>query len=119
VGIGVQGDRDLGVAQAFLDDLGVDALGEEQGGGRVAQVVEADAGEVRFLEERGEGTSDEVALAQGPALGVAKHERRLPMPLGEHARAVVLEGQKGGLVFTSRRVRRTERYFSWKFTSSQ
>jgi hypothetical protein len=39
VGVGVEGDGDAGVTEAFLDDLGVDAGGERQGGGRVPEVV--------------------------------------------------------------------------------
>ena len=41
VGVGVEGDADGGVSEAFGDDFGVDALAEHQGGVGVAEVVEA------------------------------------------------------------------------------
>ena len=40
VGVGVQGERDAGVSQEFLDVLGVNVSGEEQGGAGVPEVVE-------------------------------------------------------------------------------
>lgn len=39
------GDADVSVAEEFLDHDEVDTLFQEQGGGRVAEVVEADAAE--------------------------------------------------------------------------
>lgn len=47
VGVDAGCDADVGVAEEFLDGDEVDALLQEQGGGRVAEVVEADASGVR------------------------------------------------------------------------
>jgi hypothetical protein len=43
VGVDAGGDADVGVPEEFLDDDEVDALFQEQGGGGVAEVVEADS----------------------------------------------------------------------------
>ena len=45
VGVDAGGDADVGVAEEFLDDDEVDALFQEQGRGRVSEVVAADAAE--------------------------------------------------------------------------
>jgi hypothetical protein len=45
VGVQVQGDADLAVAEQVAHDLGVHALTQQQRGAAVAQVVEADAGQ--------------------------------------------------------------------------
>jgi hypothetical protein len=45
VGVHGGGDTDVGVAEEFLDDDEFDALFQEEGGRRVAEVVEADAAE--------------------------------------------------------------------------
>jgi hypothetical protein len=52
------GDADLGVAEQVLDDLRVDALGQEQACGGVPQVVEADATQTGSLQDRMEGALD-------------------------------------------------------------
>ena len=44
VGVAVQGDADIGMAQAFGDDLGMHSRPEGQGGVGVPKVMEADAG---------------------------------------------------------------------------
>ena len=49
VRVGVERDRDGGVAEALTDDLGVDAGLQGQGGVRVAQVVQADRRQHRLL----------------------------------------------------------------------
>ncbi len=46
------GDADVGVPEEFLDDDEFDALFQEEGRGRVAEVVDADLSEVRSAEER-------------------------------------------------------------------
>jgi hypothetical protein len=51
VGVDAGRHSDVGVPQKFLDHDEVDALLQEQGGRRVAQVVEADAAEPRPVEE--------------------------------------------------------------------
>ncbi len=51
VGVNGGGDADVGVAEEFLDDDEFDALFQEEGGGRVAEVVEADAPEPGPVEE--------------------------------------------------------------------
>ena len=45
VGVDAGGDSDVGVAEEFLDDDEVYALFQEQGGRRVAEIVDADAPE--------------------------------------------------------------------------
>jgi hypothetical protein len=52
VGVHRRGDPDVGMAQQFLDDDEFDPLFQEEGGGRVPEVVEADAAE-RGLAEQG------------------------------------------------------------------
>lgn len=42
VGVDAGSDADVGVAEELLDDDEADALFQEQGGGRVSEVVEAD-----------------------------------------------------------------------------
>ncbi len=71
VGVDACGDADVGVAKEFLNHDEVDALFQEQGGGRVAEVVEADPSEparLRKLRKRG------VRLAglRGRPVGVVK-----------------------------------------------
>ena len=51
VGVDAGGDADVGVAEEFLDHDEVDALLQEEGGGRVAEVVEANAAEPGTVEE--------------------------------------------------------------------
>ena len=46
----VECQADLGMAQNLMDDLGMHALREQQGGGGVAQVVEADIRQARCFE---------------------------------------------------------------------
>lgn len=46
VGVDAGGDADVGVAEEFLDDDEIDALFQEEGGGRVSEVVKADRPEV-------------------------------------------------------------------------
>ncbi|MDH6697958.1 hypothetical protein P3T26_002412 [Streptomyces sp. MAA16] len=58
VGVDVGGGADVGVAEEFLDDDKVDALLQEQGRGRVAKVAEADAPELRALEEAAEAAGE-------------------------------------------------------------
>ncbi|GHB29948.1 hypothetical protein GCM10010392_67740 [Streptomyces clavifer] len=45
MGVDGGGDANVGVAEEFLDHDEFDALFQEQGGGRVPEVVEADAAE--------------------------------------------------------------------------
>lgn len=60
------------VAEELLDHDEFDALFQEQGGGRVAEVVEADAAEASLAEERGEGTGD-VGRVDRSALHRSEH----------------------------------------------
>ncbi|GGM09653.1 hypothetical protein GCM10010129_62000 [Streptomyces fumigatiscleroticus] len=57
MGIDGGGDADVGVAEEFLDHDEFDALFQEQGGGGVAEVVEADAAKPRPAEESAEAPS--------------------------------------------------------------
>lgn len=64
------GDPDVGVAEEFLDDDEFDALFQQEGRGRVPQVVEADLPEAGLaeqgLEVAGEGGGfDRVAVGSG------------------------------------------------------
>ena len=67
VGVDAGGDADVGVAEEFLDDDEVDALFQEQGGGRVAEVVKADRPDSGAVEEATEAAG-EVAGVERPAL---------------------------------------------------
>jgi hypothetical protein len=62
VGVDGGGDADVGVAEEFLDHDEFDTLFQEQGGGRAAEVVEADAAEAGLAEERVE-SAGEVGLS--------------------------------------------------------
>jgi hypothetical protein len=66
VGVDGGGDADVGVAEEFFDHDEVDALFQEQGGGGVPEVVEADAAEAGPVEEAAEA-SGEVGWVEGPA----------------------------------------------------
>lgn len=66
VGVDAGGDADVGVAQQPLDHNEIDALFQEQGGSRVAEVVEADAAEPGPVEEAAEAAG-EVGLVERPS----------------------------------------------------
>nr|WP_233196563.1 hypothetical protein [Verrucosispora sp. ts21] len=70
----------VGVAEEFLDYDEFDALFQEEGGGRVADVVEADAAEVGSAQGRGEGPG-EVSRVDRPALRRGEHVP-VVLPLG-------------------------------------
>jgi hypothetical protein len=74
VGVDGGGDADVGVSEEFLDDDEFDALFEEEGRGRVPEVVEADAAErgtaEQGVEVSGEGGAlDRVAVRSGEDVG--------------------------------------------------
>jgi hypothetical protein len=58
VGVDACGDADVGVSEEFLDDDEVHALFQEQGGGRVPEVMKADAAESGPVEEATEATGE-------------------------------------------------------------
>lgn len=58
VGVDAGGDADVGVSEEFLDHDEVDALFQEQGRGRVSEVVEADGPELRAVEELTEAAGE-------------------------------------------------------------
>lgn len=64
MGVGIEGEGDGGVTEAFADGLGVGAGTEHEGGGSVAKVVEAKGFEVGAFHDRGEGAV-EVAGGEG------------------------------------------------------
>ncbi|KLJ03394.1 hypothetical protein WQ59_09695 [Streptomyces sp. KE1] len=66
VGVDAGSDADVGVAQEFLDHDEFDSLLQGQGGGRVAEVVEADAAESGPVEEAAEAAG-EVGRVERPA----------------------------------------------------
>jgi hypothetical protein len=65
IGVGVQGHRYGRVPEELLDELRVDPSAQEQRGARVPDVVETDVGQASLLEERLEGTLDQVLGVQG------------------------------------------------------
>lgn len=71
VGVDACGDADVGVAEEFLDDDEVDALFQEQGGGGVAEVVEADRPKAGAVEEASEAAV-RLPGSSGLPFGVAK-----------------------------------------------
>lgn len=73
VGVDAGGDADVGVAEEFLDDAEADALFEEQGPGRVPEVVEADAPELGPVEESAE-VAGEVGRGERAAGGGGEDE---------------------------------------------
>jgi hypothetical protein len=66
VGVDAGGDADVGMAEEFLDHDEVDALFQEQGGGRVPEVVEADRAEPCAMKEAAE--AGDVGGVERPAL---------------------------------------------------
>ena len=58
VGVDAGGDADVGVIQQLLIYDEVDTLLQEKGGGRVAEVVEADAPESGPVEEAAEAAGE-------------------------------------------------------------
>lgn len=73
VSVDAGGDADVGVTQQLLDHDEVDALFEEQGGGRVAEVMEADASESGPVEEAAEAAG-EVGRVERPSGGRGEYE---------------------------------------------
>lgn len=71
VGVDAGGDADMGVAEEFLDHDEVDALFQEQGGGGVPEVVEADAPEPGPVEEAAKRRV-RLAGSRGRPVGVVK-----------------------------------------------
>ncbi|GAA0694094.1 hypothetical protein GCM10010193_56010 [Kitasatospora atroaurantiaca] len=72
VGIDGGGDAYVGVSEEFLDDDEFDALFEEQGGRRVAEVVEADAAEPVPAEQGVEVPGDRGSVDRGSPSGRVK-----------------------------------------------
>lgn len=70
VGIDGGGDADVGVAEKFLDHDQLNPLLQEQGGGRVPEVVETDAAEAALAEEHGEGTGEVGRVVARPCVVV-------------------------------------------------
>lgn len=66
VGVHAGGGADVGVAEKFLDHDQVDALFQEQGGGRVSEVVESDAPEPGPVKEDAE-VAGEVGRVERPS----------------------------------------------------
>ena len=73
MGVGVERYADLGVAEALLDDLGVNPLGKQQGRRGVPQVVEPDVWEFGALQEWLELPEVEMASPPRAAGGVGEH----------------------------------------------
>lgn len=69
VGVRAGGDANVGVAQKFLDHDEVDALLQEQGGGGVSEVVEADASEPHPVDVAAEAAG-EVGWVERSAIGL-------------------------------------------------
>jgi hypothetical protein len=74
VGVQVQGDADLAVAEQVAHDLGVDALPQQQRGAAVAQVVEADAGQASAIKQRVEAPLPQVVWGERLAEGVGEDQ---------------------------------------------
>lgn len=66
-------DADVGVAEEFLDDDEIDALFQEQGGGRVPEIMEADRPEVCAVEEAPKAAG-QVGGVERPALRGSEDE---------------------------------------------
>ena len=62
VAVDVEGEGDVGVSEAFADDSGVDACGEELGGVGVSESVEGDVGDGERADEVGESSADVVGV---------------------------------------------------------
>lgn len=88
VGVDGGGDSDVGVAEEFLDHDEFDALFQEQGGGGVPEVVEADAAEAGLAEECGEGPG-EVGRVDRSSLRRGEHVP-VVLPLGARRVTVAL-----------------------------
>ncbi len=65
VRVGVQRDRDGGMAEALGDDFGVDAGPQGQGGVSVSQVVRADRGQLSLLDRLPEVAADDLGVVGG------------------------------------------------------
>jgi hypothetical protein len=73
VGVDGGGDADVGVAKEFLDHDKLDALIQEQGGGRVPEVVEPDAPEPGIIEQPAE-VLGELGGVEGLAIGLSEDQ---------------------------------------------
>ena len=76
VRVGVECDRNRGVAQAFLNHLRVDTLCEKERRRGMSQIVEPDWWQPCFLQQRPEGSPGEVGFSQGAAVCIAEDPRR-------------------------------------------
>src|SRR5215831_8799887 len=83
VAVSVHRYGDLAVAKTLLDYLGVLPGCKHHGGVAVAQVVEADRGQFRLLQQRLKHVAQEIALAQVATLSVAEYGG-VDMALGQH-----------------------------------
>src|SRR5947209_17432798 len=92
-----EGDGDGRVAEAFLDDPGVDTALEGQGRPGVAEAVKGQAGEAVTAHAAEEGSADRVG-PQPSAVGLVEDEAEVvevgadEQALFEHAAAVVPQG---------------------------
>ena len=98
-----EGDGDGRVAEAFVDDPGVDTPLEGQGRPGVAEAVEGQAREPVTADSTEEGGADRVGPEPG-AVGLVEDEAEVvevgadEQALFEHAAAVVPQGGDGGPV---------------------
>jgi hypothetical protein len=67
VGVSVERQRDGGVAEPFLDDLGVFAGSHQQRGVAVPQIIEPDSRQLGPLEQRLKVPVDDVLRVEQPA----------------------------------------------------
>ena len=68
MGVDVHGGADVAVAQPFLDQLGVDAVFQQQGRAAVADVVELDLPQAMLFQHLPEGLRHHVRLVEIPHL---------------------------------------------------
>ncbi len=103
MGVGVQGDRYVGVAEAFADHLGGDPGGQGGAGVGVAEIVEPDAGQTGFQATLLEPGGEAVGM-DGRAIFLAKDEPLVALQLSGNFSlcplrlAVGFEGRHGGRV---------------------
>lgn len=99
MGVDAGGDADVGVAEEFLDDDEVDALFQEQGVGRVAEVAETDLPESCLVEEAAEAAG-QVAGVERPARRGGEDESVVPGSARQlrryHPRPPIRAGQAPG-----------------------
>jgi hypothetical protein len=77
MGIQVQGDADLAMAEQVTHDLGMHPLAEQQRGAAMPQVMEPDTGQTSASKQRKKAPLPQIVRVERPADGIGKDQAML------------------------------------------